>query len=134
MAHKALAIIFTSDTQETSDVDATFSAVGDDWIRVANNAWIVWTERTPPDWLAIFKPYTAKSFMFIAELDMKNWYGWEPPWVWEWMKNRRDEQQVAAADIIHRHLALLAPPAQSSTPNALTGEIIPPPPPPYRRS
>jgi hypothetical protein len=124
MARKVINIVFTfAGSPKTSDVDATLTAVGDDWIRLASNNWMVWTERSASDWLAILKPYTSnESRVFMAALDLSDRDGWQPKWVWDWINSRHGEQQRAAADLINAYFeslhtvqnALSPPPARGA--------------------
>jgi len=106
--YKALLIAFTFfGEQKTQDIDRALSAVGDDWIRIANNNWIVWTARSEDDWFALVKPYaSATTHILVLQVLLGKRPGWQPAWVWEWLRAKNEQQERTARQIID---ALMAP-------------------------
>jgi len=61
-----------------------------DWIRIAPNAWIVWTTSTPDQWYSRIKPRLGpKDHFFILGIDNTIRHGWAEKWVWEWLDKKR---------------------------------------------
>lgn len=61
-----------------------------DWVRYAPNCWIVWTTSSTEKWFARLKPHlTDDDHMLIATLDLQDYNGWLPQWVWDWITKER---------------------------------------------
>ncbi len=61
-----------------------------DWARYAPNCWIVWTTSSAEKWCTRLKPYlTDNDHMLIATLDLQDYNGWLPQWVWDWITKER---------------------------------------------
>lgn len=65
-----------------------------DWMRVANNVWILWTNSDPTIWATHIKKHLVnEESVFIGELDLTtaldNYSGWEKKWVWDWIDQHR---------------------------------------------
>ena len=102
---------------KTQQLDATFNAVGDDWIRYAANNWIVWTPRSVTDWYTLVKPnLDAEDMLLIAVMNLHERYGWLPQWVWEWMEKRLKNDATSVADILALLYPTLQPPSLSGNP------------------
>ncbi len=63
---------------------------GLDWIRIAPNAWLVWTTSDPEKWFGRLKPkINNDDHMYIFEIDIDARKGWAPKSVWDWIKKTR---------------------------------------------
>lgn len=61
-----------------------------DWVRHAPNCWIVRTSSSAEKWHARLKPHlTDEDHMFIATLDLRDYSGWLPQFVWDWLHKKR---------------------------------------------
>jgi hypothetical protein len=65
----------------------------EDWLRYADNCWIVWTGDTPEQ---LYKkiaaiPELGNASIFVLEVNIAtyNRAGQFPPWVWEWLNKNR---------------------------------------------
>jgi hypothetical protein len=65
----------------------------DDWLKYADNCWIVWSAKTPDQWYAeLTQIEQVKAFsIFILYVDVSgsNRAGQLPPWAWEWIDKPR---------------------------------------------
>ena len=119
MTFRMLSIGFSSDIigRSVMEVEPTLTAVGDDWIRISFDHWLIWTQRPAPDWCSILKPYTSdKVHLFIVALNLNDRSGWLPPWVWEWISARADQQSREAREILEQYFG---PPQNALAPAAL---------------
>lgn len=61
----------------------------DDWVKYADNCWIVWSANTPQQWYEQFQPIEQlkSSSIFVVKLDLspENRAGQFPQWVWDWI-------------------------------------------------
>ena len=61
-----------------------------DWIRIAPNAWLVWTTSTPQEWHARLKPRLGPNdHLYIFGIDNTVRYGWAEKTVWDWLDKAR---------------------------------------------
>lgn len=61
-----------------------------DWLRYAPNCWIVWTSSSAEKWYARLKPHlTGNDHMLIVTLNIQDYSGWLPQWVWDWLTKKR---------------------------------------------
>jgi len=65
----------------------------DDWIKYADNCWIVWSSKNPNDWYEKFKaiPRLKDCWILILKMDFTpdNRAGQLPQWVWDWVQKPR---------------------------------------------
>jgi len=65
-----------------------------DWLRIAPNCWILWTNSETEVWFSALQPYLGTDdSMFIGELNLsapsENYTGWYAKWVWDWINKHR---------------------------------------------
>lgn len=61
-----------------------------DWIRIAPNAWIIWTTSTPQEWYKRLKPLLGpKDHLYIFGINNTVRNGWAQKSVWEWLDKSR---------------------------------------------
>ena len=61
-----------------------------DWVRYAPNCWIVWTTSSAGKWYERLKPHlTDNDHMLIVTLNLQEYSGWLPQWVWDWITKER---------------------------------------------
>jgi hypothetical protein len=77
---------YWSGPPKTSELEPIFDQATD-WIRYAQNCWIIRTTTDPDTWLARLKPLMAeKDRVFICEMNTSstnNYSGWLDKWMWE---------------------------------------------------
>lgn len=74
---------------KVSELQPTFDRASD-WVRIANNAWIIWTSNTPEVWHKRLKPLlSANDNIYIFGIDNDSRSGWAPEWVWKWLDKKR---------------------------------------------
>jgi hypothetical protein len=65
----------------------------EDWLRYADNCWLVWTSDTPEQLYAKLAaiPTLKDVYIFILEVNISRAYrsGQFPNWVWEWLDKDR---------------------------------------------
>ena len=65
----------------------------DDWLRYADNCWLIWTAETPEQWyrrlaaMDVLKP--ASILVIRVDLSPSNRAGQFPEWAWEWIGKKR---------------------------------------------
>jgi hypothetical protein len=118
MAHKFLHVgLMFAGLPKTSELDATVTLVSDDWIRYANNNWILWTERSAENVYNALKPVIGTNDqMLIVGLDMTERNGWLARWVWEWIAAKRSGSPRTVSDIFAELM-----PEQKKEPRPLPG-------------
>src|SRR6185437_16433127 len=73
------------------ELEATFTAIGDDWIRYSSTNWILWTSKPLQHVSVLLQPHLAPSDqMLIAELG-DGYFGIVSPWIWEWIRSKRPD-------------------------------------------
>lgn len=61
-----------------------------DWLRIAPNVWIIWTEGSPGDWYLRLKPHIGpKDNFYIFGINNKVRHGWAPQMVWDFLDKTR---------------------------------------------
>jgi len=64
-----------------------------DWLRLANNCWIVWTNESPEQWYQKLAglPLLKEASILILKVDVSrnNRAGQLPDWAWEWLDKAR---------------------------------------------
>jgi hypothetical protein len=79
---------FRSGPTKVAELEALFNNATS-WYRYAPNCWILWTNGTALSWYNFLAPHITKDdYMFIVELNMRNYYGWLPKNAWDWIKER----------------------------------------------
>jgi hypothetical protein len=65
----------------------------DDWLKYAENCWIVWSHKTPGEWyrqLSAIKELKGCSMLLVGiDVSESNRSGQLPKWVWEWLNKSR---------------------------------------------
>jgi hypothetical protein len=140
MAHKYLhvTLLFSGPRPPENMLVAAFS-LADDWLKYANDCWIIWTARPASDWFYIFKNILGPNdMMLIVGLDMQERNGWMPQWIWEWIDRKRQlGPPPPPAPPPHDLGALLSGISPLSGGLGLLGNpfsnLLPPPPPPKKK-
>lgn len=71
--------------------DKIEAALGTDgeWLRFSNWSWLSWTNRTPEQLRELIKPILgANDTFFIGAVEPRQYQGFAPQWVWDWMYSR----------------------------------------------
>lgn len=65
----------------------------DDWLKYADNCWIIWTSQTPQQWydkFAAVEELKMCSILIVKQnLSPENRAGQLPQWVWDWIQKSR---------------------------------------------
>jgi hypothetical protein len=65
----------------------------DDWLKYADNCWIVWSSLTPKDWYGKFalvpELKDCSILIFYVDLSPDKRFGQLPQWVWDWIQKIR---------------------------------------------
>jgi hypothetical protein len=59
-----------------------------DWIRYAENAWLVWSDKSAEEWQRFFKdhvPVLKYHQYIILGVDLTQRQGWMPKEIWDWI-------------------------------------------------
>ena len=74
---------------KTDELKSAFDKA-QDWVRISQNSWIVWTNLPPEVWYTILKPNLGPNDQFyIFGIDNFVRQGWAPKWLWEWLDKKR---------------------------------------------
>jgi len=86
----------------------------DDWLKYADNCWIVWSIRTPQDWQEKFSAISELKPCSILALEVdiskSNRSGQLPKWVWEWLDKNRSTYATSAPTLGSLIPPVLPPP------------------------
>jgi hypothetical protein len=75
--------------ENVKKVDAIMDGVGD-WLRFSGTSWIVDTDKAAVDIFNMLSRFLhSDDSHLIIKLDLKDWSGWCPKWVDEWIKSKR---------------------------------------------
>jgi len=78
-----------SEKPKTAELISVFNTAID-WLRFADNCWIVYTTSTPAKWFERLKPYmTAKDGVLIFKIDISVRHGQSNETVWSWLQKKR---------------------------------------------
>lgn len=62
----------------------------EDWLRYAPGCCIVWTDKTPNEWVAIIKSHlTPSDSVLVVKVDISVNQGWTKQWIWDWINRNR---------------------------------------------
>jgi hypothetical protein len=73
------------------ELEPVFTKCSEDWIRYAENCWIIYTQHTAEELLKKLKPHLSdKDHILILEIVRdQQLSGWLPQWIWEWLYKSR---------------------------------------------
>lgn len=65
--------------------------LAEDWLKYAENCWIVWGDLTATEWYQKFSPIEALKPCSILVVSMERWNvtGQLPQWAWDWLNKNR---------------------------------------------
>jgi hypothetical protein len=71
------------------DLEPAFSDAGDDWIRLSNFYWLLWTPKTSREIYNRLVPFLDPGDQFIiTEMNSRNTAGRLPQWAWDWVNSK----------------------------------------------
>jgi hypothetical protein len=87
-------VTFSGGTPPADDVLKPLFDSALDWLKIAPNAWILWTNKDPIVWLPfIQRVLPTEGSVLIAELNLKsvseNYTGWQSQSIWDWFNKHR---------------------------------------------
>lgn len=87
-----LSLIFAG-VPKVRDLEDAFAAPADDWIRLSNNTWIIWSNQSGPALQAglmsrLDQHIGAQDYFVMTRFDPKAMIGFLQPWVWQWINSK----------------------------------------------
>lgn len=79
--------IFYYGPSRTKDLQEFFNTNAVDWIRYADNCWIVYSDKTPQWWTEYLNPRLGTGDQFvIVQIYPSTYWGMHQDWVWKWFQ------------------------------------------------
>lgn len=76
------------------DLEPVFHGLGD-WVRYAGTSWLLWSEKSSAEVMgAIVPAIDPTDNVFITPVDMNDFIGRQPSWIWEWMRSKAPDNPV----------------------------------------
>ena len=76
------------------ELEPTFTAIGDDWIRISALCWILWTDKPAAHVFTLLQRLLDQTDqVLISRLDSRNlggsdMFGHLEPWIWNWLNSK----------------------------------------------
>ena len=73
--------------------------ISTDWIRYSTTNWILWTDKTTGEVIAVINNHIdASDYVLAVDLDMNTRFGRLSPWIWEWIDSKGQTDPTVSYD------------------------------------
>lgn len=107
MHHRLVHVSFVfSGPWKVQELEPTFTAIGDDWIRYSAINWILWTSKPIPHIATLLEPHLLPPDQVLIATLGDEFFGRLQPWIFAWINQKRPDlplltqQQAARAAML----------------------------------